>query len=143
MTVWSSASEVVGSTGSIIGIGIDVADTPRFERLLRRYGSRFTQRWFTEPEVARWRSADVESARTCALCFAVKEAVWKALRQDGARTSVPWRMITVILADDHRTANVALTGALLERSERSCVRSISVSLCTYGDVCLATAIVES
>lgn len=128
---------------SVLGIGIDIADTARFEQLVRRYGQRFTQRWFTDAEVARCQAPGADGFRSYALCFAAKEAVWKALRLDGTQTQVPWRMITILLADDRRTATVRLSDDLLERSERLGVCSISTSLCAHNDVSLAMAIVET
>lgn len=144
MTGSSRLSSVSGVefASSILGIGIDIADTSRFEQLMRRYGRRFTQRWFTDAEVAHCRAPGADAVRSFALCFAAKEAVWKALRLDGTMTQVPWRMITVLLSGDRLTATVCLNGALLERGKRLGVRSINIGLCTHEDFSLATAIVE-
>lgn len=67
----------------IVGVGIDLCSIERFERSLRRHGSRFLERVFAAAEVrlCRGRPAQHLAAR-----FAAKEAFAKAVR---AR-SVPW-----------------------------------------------------
>ena len=65
----------------IIGIGSDILDVRRFEKVLNRFGERFIRRCFTETEIAkaeRRRGAGTHIA-TYAKRFAAKEAVSKAL----------------------------------------------------------------
>ena len=64
----------------IIGIGSDLCDIRRIERVLERHGERFTRRVFTEAERARaGRRAPGLHAGTYAKRFAAKEACAKAL----------------------------------------------------------------
>lgn len=62
----------------ILGLGIDTLDIRRIEKTLERFGSRFTQRIFTETERVK---ADRRARRaaTYAKRFAAKEACSKAL----------------------------------------------------------------
>ena len=62
----------------IIGIGNDIVDIRRIEKALERWGSRFTQRSFTEIER---RKSDGRAARSSSYAkrFAAKEACSKAL----------------------------------------------------------------
>lgn len=64
----------------IIGIGSDLCDIRRIEKVMERYGDRFLERVFTETERARAsrRHARIQPA-TYAKRFAAKEACAKAL----------------------------------------------------------------
>ncbi len=61
----------------IVGIGVDIAETSRFEILLARYGERFARRVLTEAERAEFMRRQ-QSANYLATRFAAKEAVAKA-----------------------------------------------------------------
>lgn len=62
----------------IIGIGSDLIDMRRIERLLADYGERFIKRLFTEAEIAKAQSR-ADPVPTYAKRFAAKEACSKAL----------------------------------------------------------------
>jgi holo-[acyl-carrier protein] synthase len=64
----------------ILGLGTDLCDIRRVERVLARHGDRFIQRVFTGAERARAaRRTDSLKAATFAKRFAAKEACAKAL----------------------------------------------------------------
>ena len=64
----------------IIGLGSDLCDIRRIERVLERHGDRFLQRIFTPTERARaLRRTEALRAGTLAKRFAAKEACAKAL----------------------------------------------------------------
>jgi len=63
---------------SVVGVGIDLVDVGRMKRAITRGGERFLRRVFTEREV-RWAKGKPDAARRFALCFAAKEALWKAM----------------------------------------------------------------
>ena len=64
----------------IIGIGSDLCDIRRVERVLERFGERFVERVFTATERARAaRRTEKLRAGTLAKRFAAKEAMSKAL----------------------------------------------------------------
>lgn len=64
----------------IIGLGADLCDIRRIERVLARHGDRFLERVFTETERARaTRRMSALQAGTLAKRFAAKEACSKAL----------------------------------------------------------------
>ncbi len=64
----------------IIGIGADLCDIRRVEKVMGRFGDRFLQRVFTEQERARAaRRTESLQAGTFAKRFAAKEACAKAL----------------------------------------------------------------
>jgi holo-[acyl-carrier protein] synthase len=102
----------------IIGIGSDIIDITRIEKVIGRHGDRFIDRIFTEAERAK---AERRSAMpkliwaTYAKRFAAKEACSKALGT-GIRRGVWWRDMGVInLPGGRPTMN--LTGGALARLE--------------------------
>jgi holo-[acyl-carrier protein] synthase len=113
----------------IRGVGIDVADTRRFVRLVERHGDAFAARWFTPEEVAECEDrAGDGGARALAAKYAAKEAVWKALGPEDWRDPLPWRGIAVLTGPDGRL-RVVLSGAAARLAERLGVDSVEVSLC--------------
>jgi len=64
----------------ILGIGSDICDIRRIERVIERHGARFIERVFTETEQSKAnRRTDKLRAATYAKRFAAKEATAKAL----------------------------------------------------------------
>lgn len=80
----------------IIGIGIDLVDSRRIERLLKRFGQRFTEKIFTVNERA---YANNSSSPLLAYTnrFAAKEATVKALGT-GFQGGIGWHDIEVLRA---------------------------------------------
>jgi holo-[acyl-carrier protein] synthase len=78
----------------ILGIGSDIIDIRRIERTLERFGSRFTERLFTDTER---RKSDARAGRAASYAkrFAAKEACSKALGT-GFRAGVFWRDLGVV-----------------------------------------------
>ncbi|HEB79189.1 MAG TPA: holo-ACP synthase [Rhodospirillales bacterium] len=77
----------------IIGIGTDLCDIRRIEKVLKRYGDRFIARIYTENERAK-AAERINPAAAYALSYAAKEACSKALGT-GFRQGVYWRDIGV------------------------------------------------
>jgi holo-[acyl-carrier protein] synthase len=96
----------------ILGVGSDVVDVRRIERIIDRYGDRFLDRIFTEVERAK---ADRRAMRaaTYAKRFAAKEACAKALGT-GFRDGVFWRDLGVVNLSSGRPT-MRLTGGALAR----------------------------
>ena len=61
----------------IIGIGVDIAETERVDKLCEKYGERFAARILTTDELCEYRERR-HSSSYLALRFAAKEAVAKA-----------------------------------------------------------------
>jgi holo-[acyl-carrier protein] synthase len=78
----------------IIGIGSDLIDIRRMERVLERHGERFIERVFTATERAKAERRQQRVA-TYAKRFAAKEACAKALGT-GIRDGVFWRDMGVV-----------------------------------------------
>src|SRR3984893_12875658 len=96
----------------ILGIGSDLVDVGRIEKVIERHGERFLARIFTATERARAeRRAD--RVATYAKRFAAKEACAKALGT-GMRKGVFWRDMGVVNQASGRPT-MQLTGGALER----------------------------
>lgn len=100
----------------IIGVGSDLIDIRRIEKVLEKHGERFLARIFTDAERARAeRRARRESNRvaTYAKRFAAKEACSKALGT-GIMRGVWWRDMGVVNLPGGRPT-MQLTGGALKR----------------------------
>ncbi|CAF25925.1 holo-ACP synthase [Bartonella quintana] len=78
----------------IVGLGNDLIDIRRIERMLVRYGDRFVQRIFTDIEQNKSESLQKKSS-SYAKRFAAKEACAKALGT-GIACGVNWKDMGVI-----------------------------------------------
>jgi len=78
----------------IIGLGNDLCDIARVEKTLARFGTRFTERCFTEIERAK-SDRRAQRAASYAKRFAAKEACAKALGT-GLSHGVFWRDMGVV-----------------------------------------------
>lgn len=102
----------------IIGIGSDIIDITRIEKVIARHGDRFIDRIFTDAERAK---AERRSKMpkliwaTYAKRFAAKEACSKALGT-GIRRGVWWRDMGVVNLPGGRPT-MKLTGGALARLE--------------------------
>jgi holo-[acyl-carrier protein] synthase len=100
----------------ILGIGSDIVDIRRLDKVLARHGERFLERIFTPAERARAERRGAREAvrvATYAKRFAAKEACSKALGT-GLRRGVWWRDMGVVNLPGGRPT-VALTGGALAR----------------------------
>ena len=96
----------------ILGIGSDLADTRRIEKMLARFGDRFIDRCFTEVEREKSdRRAD--RAGSYDKRFAAKEACSKALGT-GFQNGVSWRDLAVVNLPGGKPT-MKLTGGAAER----------------------------
>ncbi len=102
----------------IIGIGSDLIDIRRVEKVIERHGERFLDRIFTEAERAkaeRRAKAPRSFVATYAKRFAAKEACSKALGT-GMYQGVWWRDMGVVNLPGGRPT-MKLTGGALARLE--------------------------
>ena len=96
----------------IIGIGSDITDIRRIEKVIERHGDRFLARIFTDTERAR-AERRAKSVETYAKRFAAKEACAKALGT-GIRRGVWWRDMGVVNLPGGRPT-MQLTGGAAAR----------------------------
>ncbi len=96
----------------IIGIGSDLIDIRRVERLVAEFGDRFIQRLFTEAEIAK-AAKRADPIPTYAKRFAAKEACSKALGT-GIHQGVFFRDMGVVNLPTGQPT-MLLTGGALKR----------------------------
>jgi holo-[acyl-carrier protein] synthase len=96
----------------ILGTGNDITDIRRIEKSLKRFGTRFEKRIFTDAEQHKAQKSPTP-ASTYAKRFAAKEACAKALGS-GLNNEVFWRDMEVVsLASG--APSLRLTGGALKR----------------------------
>ena len=98
----------------ILGIGSDLIDIRRVEKVIERHGERFLSRIFTDVERAKAERRN-RTVDTYAKRFAAKEACSKALGT-GIRQGVWWRDMGVVNLPGGRPS-MRLTGGALRRLE--------------------------
>ena len=118
----------------VVRLGIDLVHIPRIEESLRDFGQRFTQKLFTDAEVAYAQSSPTELASRIAARFAAKEATIKALSLSDA--GVNWREMEVVRADDGACALV-LHGKALEVARALHIGRVLVCLSHDGEYAAA------
>jgi holo-[acyl-carrier protein] synthase len=99
----------------ILGIGSDLSDIRRIQASLDRFGTRFTQRLFTEIERNR-SERKPDAASSYAKRFAAKEACAKALGT-GMRRGVFWRDMGVVNMRSGQPTMALTNGALVRLNE--------------------------
>ncbi len=97
----------------IVGIGNDLCNIERIERVLKRHGERFERRVFTLEEITKARGRR-RTAETYAKRFAAKEALAKALGTGVPRAGVHWQHIGVTNLPSGKPGFV-LTGGAAQR----------------------------
>lgn len=125
----------------IVGVGMDLVDIARVERLVRQKGERALARLFTEAEVAYARSR-AEPARHLAARVAAKEAAYKALAGGGCARAVGWREMEVCVAADGRPS-LALSGRAEERARELSVVRAWLTLTHSDGAAAAVVVLES
>lgn len=120
-----------------VGVGIDLVEVARVERLLKDKGERAMERLLTEGERA-YCEQQAAPARHVAARLAAKEAAYKALNQNGDTGYVGWHDVEVGRAEDGRPS-LALHGKAREAAERLGVTSTLVSL-THTDTQAAAVV---
>jgi holo-[acyl-carrier protein] synthase len=100
----------------LIGIGIDLVDIARVERMLTRHGDRVTARFLTERERA-YVAGTHRPAMHIAARIAAKEAAYKALQALPGARAVSWHDLEVERETEGRPFLVlqGLAGELAER----------------------------
>ena len=117
------------------GIGIDIVDIARIERLLTRYGLAFTRRVFT-PHEAAYCGAMARPAVHYAGRFAVKEAFYKAL-PPSCQARARWRSIETLPGSDGRPALRVLNYELSSLLTREGITTMLVSISHERQYCVA------
>ncbi len=123
----------------IVGIGVDIVDVERVNRLLDRYGDRFLRRVFTDVEI-RYAKRNFKTAERLAGRFAVKEAVLKALGT-GKSQGILWKDIETVRGTMGKP-EVKLYGKASIYMKRLRGSKIFISISHDGGKAIAFVIIE-
>ena len=123
----------------IRGVGIDLVDIARVDRLLDDKGERALRRLFTADEVS-YALARPLPGQHLAARLAAKEAAFKALSGNQLARGIGWKEIEVIRGDHGPT--LALHGRAAERAAELGVTSIWVSLTHSATTAGAVVVLE-
>jgi holo-[acyl-carrier protein] synthase len=124
----------------IVGTGIDIAEVPRIQESIARFGDRFLRRIYTEGEI-RYCDSKANRAERYAARFAAKEAAMKALGT-GWSHGVRWRDCEVVRLPGGRPA-IAFHGEAGEVAARLGVKHAALSLSHTAEQAIAQVILEN
>lgn len=124
----------------IAGIGLDLVDIARVDRLLDAKGERALRRLFTANEVA-YALARPLPAQHLAARLAAKEAAFKALAGTALARGIGWREIEVVRGDARPT--LAFHGRAAERAAELGVTTVWVTLTHNATTAGAMVVLET
>ena len=127
------------SSGGIIGIGIDLVDIPRVERLLARHGARAMEKLLTDSEIAYVR-AMAQPTPHLAARIAAKEAAFKALQSLPGASVVSWHDLEVT-RDSGGRPGLSLLGRAAALAKRHGPLEVHLSLSHAQSTAGAVAVV--
>lgn len=122
----------------ILGVGIDLVDIDRVERMLARHGDRVAERLFTGREKT-YCAGMARPARHYAVRLAAKEAAFKALSGSEEARAIGWLEIEVVL-DSIGRPSLALHGRAHTRAMVLGVARSHLSL-THSDASAGAVVV--
>lgn len=124
----------------IVGVGIDLVDIPRVDKLLDSKGERALRRLFTGDEIE-YALSRALPAQHLAARLAAKEASFKALAGNSLARGIGWREIEVVRGEHHPT--LRFHGRAAERAAELAVTSVWVSLTHSATTAGAVVVLES
>jgi holo-[acyl-carrier protein] synthase len=124
----------------ITGLGIDIVEIARIQKLLNRFGQRFAHRLLTEQEFAKFQKRN-GSATFLASRFAAKEAASKALGS-GISGGMNFHSIEVV-NDERGKPELRLHDAALLLSQQQNISRSLISLSDEKHYAMATVVLES
>lgn len=123
---------------SVLGMGIDLVETDRLEKMLERWGDHFKQKVFRDEERS-YCDGKAEPWRHYAGRFAVKEAVSKAFGT-GIGEHIDWLDIEVRRNHETGAPSVRLSDKAQALAEHRGIREIMVSISHTRHYAVAQAI---
>ena len=124
----------------IVGIGVDIAETDRFDRLFSRFGRRIARRLLTDQELDEFDRRN-NSTTFIATRFAAKEAAAKALGT-GFGPNVSYKNIEISNESSGKPCLHFLNGALT-LADRKNVSSVFLSISDEKHYVVAMVVLES
>lgn len=124
----------------IAGLGVDLVDIARVERLLDSKGQRALSRLFSAGEIT-YAMARARPAMHLAARLAAKEAAFKALAGNALARRIGWREIEVANGTDG-APNLILHGSAQQRSEELDIVRLWLTLTHSNTTACAVVIAE-
>ena len=124
----------------LAGLGIDLVDIARVERMLSDKGQRVLDRLFTPDEVA-YAMARARPAMHLAARLAAKETAFKALAGSQDARLIGWREVEVVSRDGH-SPTLTLTGRADLRARELGIVHLWLSLTHTDSTAAATVVLE-
>jgi len=125
---------------SVIGIGMDLVEISRVERLMEWKGDRALKRLFTFREVD-YAARRAQPARSYAARLAAKEAGFKALAGSEIARAIGWRDLEVVMRSDG-SPTLALHGHARRRATELGVTRIHLTLTHTNTTAGAMVVLE-
>ena len=122
----------------IHGVGTDILEIRRIEKMVGKWGDKFLNRVFCDGEISYARSRKAFYFSSLAARFAAKEAVLKALGTGLSGTS--WLDIEIILPEG--SPKVLLRGTAKTKAEAMGIRNIHLSLSHSREYATAFVVAE-
>jgi holo-[acyl-carrier protein] synthase len=123
----------------IYGVGTDLIEIKRVERVLARFGERFARRILCEPELKRFR-AHKQPVAYLAKRFAAKEAFTKALGT-GIHAPANWHGVWVVNLKSGKP-QLEFSDELQKLLQQRQIRRSHLSLTDEREIAAATVILE-
>ena len=124
----------------IAGIGIDLVDIARVERMLEEKGERVLEKLFTADEVS-YAMARSRPAMHLAARLAAKEAAFKALAGSDDARLIGWREVEVVARRGH-APTLVLSGRADTRARELGIQHLWLSLTHTDSAAAATVVLE-
>ena len=124
------------STPRICGVGVDVVDILRIQRLVNG-SARFASRWFTSDELDQCSSAS-DGIWAYGRRLAVKEAAWKSLGLGAWQGGVPWRQISTVERSHGFT--IECTGSVAEACAGLALGEVQADFVDSSNCTIAVAV---
>jgi holo-[acyl-carrier protein] synthase len=124
----------------IAGLGIDLVEIARVERMLAEKGRRVLDRLFTPEEVA-FAMARARPAMHLAARLAAKEATFKALSGSDDARLIGWREVEVVSREGH-SPTLVLRGRADTRARELGIEHVWLSLTHTDSTAAATVVLE-
>ena len=121
---------------AVVGIGLDIVDTPRFAGVYERFGEKLLRRVFTNAERA-FCGKRVEPLNCYAGRFAAKEAVFKTLG-GGSGEAIPLRDVEIVMVERRPTAR--LHGTAKRLAQERGITKVLVTISHDAGVAAAAAV---
>jgi len=124
----------------IVGVGIDLVDIARVDRLLNANGERALRRLFTSDEVDYALSRPLP-AQHLAARLAAKEAAFKALSGNDLARRIGWKDIEVVRGDSRPI--LTFHGRAAERAAELAITTVWVTLTHTATTAGAVVVLEA